>query len=327
MKYFFTLFLITVLFFSIFNAKQFPEANPSDQASLPYLVVPNAYSSVPAGSSFLGPFATSPRTYQLLIHENQLTTLAGQYIDAITWRIPTNATAPWPVSDVTFTSFDIYLSESVPPANRSLVFAENVAGPQTQVRAGTLTISRDSYPSGGNPNEFGMDITFGSSYLYTGGHLLIEIRHTGFTGSIRTLEAAASTSSGYGTNFSGCWQNGYTATSGLQGNFAVTRLSSTIVGINNITEYPDEFKLNQNYPNPFNPSTIISYSLKENSNVTLTVFDLLGREVALLVNESQNAGVYNYEFRMTNNELTSGTYFYKLETEKFSDVKKMILLR
>jgi hypothetical protein len=325
MKHYFTLFIITVLFFSIFTERQFSEANPSDQALFPYLVVPNAYSSVPASSSFLGPLAATPRTYQLLIHENQLTSLAGQYIDAITWRIPTSAAAPWPVSDVEFTGYDIYLSESVPPANRSLVFAENVAGPQTQVRAGGLTISRDSYPSGANPNEFGMDITFDSLYLYTGGHLLIEIRHTGFTGSSRSLEAAATSSSGYGTNFSGCWQSGYTATSGMQGNFSVTRLSSTIVGINNITEYPDEFNLGQNYPNPFNPSTIISYSLKENSNVTLKVFDLLGREVALLVNEMQAAGVYNYEFNMTDYELTSGVYFYKLQTENFSDVRKMTI--
>ena len=89
---------------------------------------------------------------------------------------------------------------------------------------------------------------------------------------------------------------------------------------------PKDFELIQNYPNPFNPSTIISYSIPEFSQVTLKVFDLLGREVLTLVNQEQKAGSYN----VTLNALgfASGMYFYRLSTDKgFVLTKKMVLLR
>ena len=92
------------------------------------------------------------------------------------------------------------------------------------------------------------------------------------------------------------------------------------------------YKLNQNYPNPFNPSTIISYQLSMNSFVTLIVYDVLGNEMATLVNKKQNVGLYNYNFDAKN--LPSGNYFYriaihsdKLTTNEFTKTKKMILLK
>ena len=87
----------------------------------------------------------------------------------------------------------------------------------------------------------------------------------------------------------------------------------------------NEFKLNQNYPNPFNPSTNIEYSLPVSGNVSLVVYDNLGKEVARLVNENKVAGNYNVEFDASN--LPSGIYFYKLTSGKFSETKKMILLK
>ncbi|MBL0062321.1 MAG: T9SS type A sorting domain-containing protein [bacterium] len=87
----------------------------------------------------------------------------------------------------------------------------------------------------------------------------------------------------------------------------------------------NEFALHQNYPNPFNPTTEISYDLATASNVSLIVFDLLGREVATLVNGSQNAGRYTLNFDATG--LPSGMYFYRLQTAEFSDMKKMMLLK
>ena len=90
---------------------------------------------------------------------------------------------------------------------------------------------------------------------------------------------------------------------------------------------PDKFSLEQNYPNPFNPSTVISYSLSENSLVTLKVYDVIGNEVATLVNEKQNSGIYNYQFSTVNYQLSSGVYFYKIEAGSFSVVKRMILLK
>ncbi|MCB9358150.1 MAG: T9SS type A sorting domain-containing protein [Calditrichaeota bacterium] len=86
-----------------------------------------------------------------------------------------------------------------------------------------------------------------------------------------------------------------------------------------------EFALHQNFPNPFNPSTQISYDLADATNVNLAVFDLLGRQVATLVNGAQNAGRYTVNFDASS--LPSGMYFYRLETKNFTDMKKMMLLK
>jgi len=88
---------------------------------------------------------------------------------------------------------------------------------------------------------------------------------------------------------------------------------------------PDSYLLKQNYPNPFNPSTIISWQLPESKFVTLKIYDVLGNEVASLVNEEKPAGNYEVEFNATN--LSSGIYYYKLVAGNFIDVKKMILLK
>jgi hypothetical protein len=85
------------------------------------------------------------------------------------------------------------------------------------------------------------------------------------------------------------------------------------------------FSLEQNYPNPFNPSTVIGYRLPVNSDVTLKVFDLLGREVATLVDEFKPAGKYEVEFN--SKDLSSGIYFYTIQAGSFTKTEKMILLK
>ncbi|MEE9448640.1 MAG: M20/M25/M40 family metallo-hydrolase [Ignavibacteriaceae bacterium] len=88
---------------------------------------------------------------------------------------------------------------------------------------------------------------------------------------------------------------------------------------------PSEYSLSQNYPNPFNPSTRIKYSVPQKSNVVIKVFDLLGREVEILVNKEKPAGRYEIEFDASNH--SSGIYFYKLQVGNFVKTKKMILLK
>ncbi|MBT8379877.1 MAG: T9SS type A sorting domain-containing protein [Ignavibacteria bacterium] len=93
---------------------------------------------------------------------------------------------------------------------------------------------------------------------------------------------------------------------------------------------PDVYTLAQNYPNPFNPSTKIAFSLAVDSKVSLKIFDVLGQEVATLVNQDLTAGVYNYDFNATG--INSGVYFYKIEAvgvngNEFVDIKKMMLLK
>ena len=87
----------------------------------------------------------------------------------------------------------------------------------------------------------------------------------------------------------------------------------------------DDFELFQNYPNPFNPTTTIKYQIPELSFVTLKVFDVLGNEVATLINEEKPAGEYVVEFG--GDGLTSGIYFYQLHAGDYTNTKKMILLR
>jgi hypothetical protein len=88
---------------------------------------------------------------------------------------------------------------------------------------------------------------------------------------------------------------------------------------------PDKFELSQNYPNPFNPFTSIKYQVQRSSLVKITVFNSIGQKVTDLVNERKSAGTYEVEFNASN--LSSGVYFYKMETDGFSDVKKMVLVK
>jgi hypothetical protein len=88
---------------------------------------------------------------------------------------------------------------------------------------------------------------------------------------------------------------------------------------------PKQFALEHNYPNPFNPSTTIKYELPRTSNVTLSVYDILGREVSVLVNEKREAGVHEVKFDGSN--LASGVYFYRLQAGDFVATNELVLLK
>jgi len=106
----------------------------------------------------------------------------------------------------------------------------------------------------------------------------------------------------------------------FNGNFEYHDLSGeAVIGI------PDKFELSQNYPNPFNPKTVIRYEIRVTGIAKLKVFDVLGNEIAELVNEKQNAGSYSVEF--DGNGFASGVYFYRLESDNFIDIKRMMLIK
>lgn len=94
-----------------------------------------------------------------------------------------------------------------------------------------------------------------------------------------------------------------------------------------VREIPTQVQLYQNYPNPFNPVTTISYKVQVQSHISLKVFDVLGNEIATLVEEFKQPGYYNSQFSIQNSELTSSIYFYTLRTENYSETKKMLLLK
>ena len=86
-----------------------------------------------------------------------------------------------------------------------------------------------------------------------------------------------------------------------------------------------DYKLEQNYPNPFNPSTVISFTLPKAGLTKLSVFNILGQEVAVLENKEILSGTYEYKFDASN--LTSGIYFYKLQSNNYISIKKMMLIK
>ena len=92
-----------------------------------------------------------------------------------------------------------------------------------------------------------------------------------------------------------------------------------------INEIPAAYLLSQNYPNPFNPSTSIQYAVSSRQFVTLKIYDVLGNEVAILVNKEKPAGNYEVEFDATG--LPSGIYFYTLRSGSFVETKKMVLMK
>lgn len=125
---------------------------------------------------------------------------------------------------------------------------------------------------------------------------------------------------GYGAGATGPYYDSTTATVVYMG-----AVPFTVVGIEDEISLNYSFDLAQNYPNPFNPTTSISYTVPERTNVTLKVFDVLGREVANLVNGVQEAGSYSLNFDAS--KLSSGIYLYSISTGKYSATKKMMLMK
>ena len=88
---------------------------------------------------------------------------------------------------------------------------------------------------------------------------------------------------------------------------------------------PDNYSLSQNYPNPFNPSSVIRFQIKDSRFVRLKVYNILGKEIADLVNENLKAGIYEVTF--DGSKLASGTYIYKIIAGNFSDTKRMLMIK
>ena len=101
--------------------------------------------------------------------------------------------------------------------------------------------------------------------------------------------------------------------------------SNVVTDVENEFNSISEYRLNQNYPNPFNPTTTISFTIPATSNVSLKVFNILGKEVATIVNETKSAGNYSINFNASG--LSSGVYFYQLTTDNFTSTKKFTLMK
>jgi hypothetical protein len=162
---------------------------------------------------------------------------------------------------------------------------------------------------------------------------------TGYGSNWWTVRFSAAV--GFSSNNGTAWSVAYTTTSGTVADITKSRTGLFLYGSKNnggmikygITtginpvggEVVKNYSLSQNYPNPFNPTTNIKFAIPSNGLVSLKVYNMLGKEVATLVNGNLSAGAYTYDFNASN--LASGVYFYKLESANFSEVKKMMLVK
>jgi hypothetical protein len=137
-----------------------------------------------------------------------------------------------------------------------------------------------------------------------------------------TFECTAFSYYGYELGVTGPLGNGNNPTVGYMG---AEKFTVSITGVNDPVNTLNSFALSQNYPNPFNPSTKINYTLPEKSNVSLKVYDMLGREVANLINATQEAGNHSVNFNAS--KLASGMYVYTLRSGNNVMSKKLMLLK
>ena len=191
-----------------------------------YVTVPNVYATSSGGgaSAILIAPQNNPWTVQLLWNPNQLTGLApGSQITGVTYRL--NAVVPngYPLQTTTWADYRISIGPAVAPAAVGTVFANNFTAPATLVRSGPLTVPRYAWPhTGPGPEPWGFEITFDQPYLYTGGNLSILVSHPGsdnpFFGN-NLMNAAVSTSPGFGVDYAALNAPGFNAASGAIDNF------------------------------------------------------------------------------------------------------------
>jgi hypothetical protein len=299
---------IFTFFTSILFVLLFINNSPAQETFVPSNhVVPPANASVAGGTSFLGPLANSARTYQMLIHESMLTAMVGLDIQSISYRLGAAAANPWPAADISYQDYRVYLSGSVPPAERSFVFAENIVGQQTMVRSGPLTIRTGIYTSGSSPNAWGDPIEFDTVWSYSGGHLLVEIRHSGFSGTSASVDALGTSTAGYGNMYSAIWQG---TTTVLQGNFTIHKL---------VADDPVPVELAS-----FN--AIVSGNAVTLNWVTATETNNMGFDIERLSENSwQKIGFINgagtttetNNYAFTDQNLKTGHYLYRLKQIDF----------
>ena len=202
------------------------------------------------------------------------------------------------------------------------IFANVSASTQAKLYVASLTSPSWNLASAGLPNSFGISLAVSATNVFAGaysngvflttdnGTNWIDV-NDGF-GSSRTISCLAVLGDDLFAGF-------------YNGEVRRRPLSQMITAVEDQNDIPISFNLSQNYPNPFNPSTKINYSIALSSPVILKIYDVLGNEVATLVNEEKPAGSYEVNFNAS--QLSSGIYFYKLQAGNFISTKKMILLK
>ena len=192
---------------------------------------------------------------------------------------------------------------------------------------GGVTFQSHSVPGAGNIN--GIEST-GNNFWYIRGEKIFHSTDDGISWTDEYTATLTLTHMDFPDNLNECqmgWAVGY-------GGTIHKMTSSGVTSVDSQDKLPEIYELAQNYPNPFNPSTVISYQMPVNGKVTLKVYDVLGNEIAVLVDEYKPAGNYEVEFNANSHSgnsktgnLSSGIYFYQLRAGSFVESKKMVLLK
>ncbi|MBE2228048.1 MAG: T9SS type A sorting domain-containing protein [Ignavibacteria bacterium] len=175
-------------------------------------------------------------------------------------------------------------------------------------------------PASGTGNITGIQGS-GNDFWYTRGTGIFRSTDNGATWTQSHTHTAAQNDISLVQDGSGCMTGWSCGASGT-----IAKMTGVPVAVNEpTTQIPTEFKMEQNYPNPFNPTTNITFALPKSGVVVLKVYDVLGKEVASLVNSFTNAGTHIVPFDAS--ALSSGVYIYKITTGEFTDSKKMVLIK
>ncbi len=232
-----------------------------------------------------------------------LLTVANGYIPEFYDNSPTwEDAAKIKLSNTSVTDLSIVLSP-IPNPNGNGVITGEVKSDAGVSLAGVLVTAKSS----GN-TTVGYDITDESGSYYI----------SGLSSGNYTLTASKPNYTSQQSESSYDLNSGNTQVNNFSMSQSITDVNETVS-----TNSPSKYELDNNYPNPFNPSTVIKFSLPENAHVSLNIYNILGQKVAQLVNDNLSAGRYSIKFDA--GRLSSGIYFYKLQTDDFASVKKMIL--
>jgi len=223
--------------------------------------------------------------------------------------------------------FNVISNDALPMNGFNVKFQHtNLTSLTGWVTSGWATAYTGTYTVPGTGWQY-IDMT-SPYFTYNGtSNLLVEICYDNTTyTAFSTVYSTANSGKTWGyytDNTSGCSMTSGASVSNRP-NVCFIMIGAT--GMNNTSSYiPTKYSLNQNYPNPFNPVTKINYEIPKQGFVNMKIFDVLGREVKTLVNEVKGPGVYSIDFDGT--ELSSGVYFYRMESNGFMDIKRMILLK
>lgn len=208
------------------------------------------------------------------------------------------------------------------PVNGLTVLADNpVQNPMACINSGGYSPLTTTSLNGGVRISFNITRTGACCVLTPGTYVLGRLRWNRIDTTSCTIDTISTSGAGGSVVQDSITTLTY-GTQWLDSNFTTCTL---ITGTEHTVNVPVVFSLYQNYPNPFNPSTTIKFDLPKASYTKITVYDLLGREVVMLVNQKMNAGSYDVVWDAKG--YASGTYLYKIEAGDFKEIRKMILLK